>query len=135
MITKETIMKYNDLIPELIVSDIKKSKHFYIDILGFQIEYERREDKFVFLSLNEIQLMIEQGSKEELDTLSYPFGRGVNFSFGVENVEEIYERFRAVGYPIEKEIETRRFRVGDHIITPMEFSVLDPDGYYIRITD
>ncbi|MFC4805687.1 bleomycin resistance protein [Filifactor villosus] len=128
-------MKYNDLIPELIVSDIEKSKHFYIDILGFQIEYERSEDKFVFLSLNEIQLMIEQGSKEELKNLSYPFGRGVNFSFGVDNVEEIYERFRSAGYPIKKELETRRFRVGDLIITPMEFAVLDPDGYYIRITD
>lgn len=128
-------MKYNDLIPELTVSDIEKSKQFYINILGFQVEYERPEDRFVFLSLNEIQLMIEQGSKEELDTLSYPFGKGINFSFGVDNVKEVYEKFKKVNYPIFKELETRKFRVGDLIITPMEFAVLDPDGYYIRITD
>ena len=41
-------MKYNDLIPELVVSDIEKSKEFYINHLGFKIEYEREEDKFFF---------------------------------------------------------------------------------------
>ena len=36
-------MKYNDLIPEMVVSDIEKSKEFYINHLGFKIEYEREE--------------------------------------------------------------------------------------------
>lgn len=130
-------MKYNDLIPELIVSDIEKSKEFYINLLGFKIEYEREEDKFVFLSLNEIQLMLEQGTDEELKTMKYPFGNGVNFSFGVEmeNVEKIYKKLKEKNYPIKKDIEKRYFRVNDQILTPTEFSILDPDGYYIRITD
>lgn len=128
-------MKYKDLIPELAVSDIEKSKAFYIGLLGFNIEYERPEDKFVFISLGEIQLMLEQGGKEELQTLEYPFGRGVNFSLGVPNVEELYQKIRAAGYPIKKELEKRSFRVHDELVTPMEFSVLDPDGYYLRISD
>lgn len=53
-------MKFNSLIPELSVSDIKKTKDFYVGVLGFGIEYERPEDKFVFLSLEGIQLMFEQ---------------------------------------------------------------------------
>jgi catechol 2,3-dioxygenase-like lactoylglutathione lyase family enzyme len=32
-------MEFNKLIPELSVSDIKKSIHFYVNILGFKIEY------------------------------------------------------------------------------------------------
>ncbi|WP_354093149.1 hypothetical protein [Clostridium gasigenes] len=41
-------MKFNDLIPELSVSSIVEYKKFYIDILGFKLEYERVEDKLFF---------------------------------------------------------------------------------------
>ena len=44
-------MRFNQLVPELSVSDIEKSKRFYTDVLRFRIEYERVEDKFAFLSL------------------------------------------------------------------------------------
>lgn len=127
-------MKYNDLIPELIVSDIEKSKEFYIELLRFKIEYEREEDKFVFLFLNEIQLMLEQGSNEELKEMIYPFGKGVNFSFGMDNVEEVYKNFKEINYPIKSELKTMSFRVDDSKVTQKEFSIYDPDGYFIRIT-
>ena len=67
-------MKYNDLIPELVVSNINISKDFYVNMLGFKVEYEREEDKFIFISLGNIQLMLEEGSKEELSQMKYPFG-------------------------------------------------------------
>ena len=51
-------IKFNSLIPELSVSNIKISKKFYLD-LGFQVKYERKEDKFCFLHLEENQIMIE----------------------------------------------------------------------------
>lgn len=129
------LMKYNDLIPEFIVSNIEKSKYFYVNLLGFKIEYERKEHQFAFLSLNQIQLMIEQGDSEALAKYTYPFGQGVNFTFGVKNVEEIYQRVKEANYPIQKEIEKRSFRVGDEVVTPTEFAVLDPDGYYIRVSN
>lgn len=53
-------MKFNSLIPELSVRDIDNSKEFYINILGFKLEYERKEDKFAFLSLENVQIMIEE---------------------------------------------------------------------------
>ena len=53
-------MEYNRLIPELTVSDITKTKQFYVDILGFWLEYERKEDKFIFVSLEGSQLMFEE---------------------------------------------------------------------------
>jgi len=80
-------MKYNDLIPELVVSNINISRDFYVNMLGFKVEYEREEDKFIFLSLGNIQLMLEEGSEEELSQMEYPFGKGINFTFGVNNVD------------------------------------------------
>ena len=44
-------MDYNAVIPEFVVSDIEKSRHFYCDLLGFSVEYDRPEEKFLFLSL------------------------------------------------------------------------------------
>ena len=52
-------MKYNSLIPELSVTNIEKSVKFYKKI-GFKVVYERKEDKFCFLQLEENQIMIEQ---------------------------------------------------------------------------
>ena len=86
-------MKFNRLIPELSVSNIEKSKNFYMNTLGFKLEYERTKDKFAFLSLGEAQIMIEEvNGYWNTDKLEYPFGRGVNFQIEVNNLEEIRDR-------------------------------------------
>ncbi|AOH56656.1 hypothetical protein ABE28_019995 [Peribacillus muralis] len=50
-------MKYKALVPELSVANISESKKFYLDVLGFHLEYERVENKFAFLSLGEAQIV------------------------------------------------------------------------------
>ena len=45
-------IKFNSLIPELSVSNIENSKKFYQE-LGFKIIYERPEDKFCFIQLDQ----------------------------------------------------------------------------------
>ena len=67
-------MDYQAVIPEFVVSDLEKSRHFYCDLLGFSVEYERPEEKFLFLSLEDCQLMLEEGSSGELAQLTYPSG-------------------------------------------------------------
>ena len=128
-------MKYNDLIPEFVVSNIDISKDFYVNMLGFKVEYEREEDKFIFISLGNIQLMLEEGSKEELSQMKYPFGKGINFTFGVNNIDELYSKFKIKKSLLKRDIEIREFRVNDEIIYVKEFSILDPDGYFIRISE
>ena len=128
-------MKYNDLIPELVVSNINISKDFYVNMLGFKVEYEREEDKFVFISLGNIQLMLEEGSKEELSQMKYPFGKRINFTFGVDNIDELYSKFKIKKNLLKRDIEIREFRVNDEIIYAKEFSIIDPDGYFIRISE
>ena len=57
-------MKYHSMIPELTISDIEITKDFYLNKLGFTLEYEREEDKFIFLSYNGSQFMFEQIQKK-----------------------------------------------------------------------
>ena len=87
-------MIFNKLIPELTVIDIVKTKHFYIDILGFTIEYEREADKFIFVSLDGSQFMFEEMHADgwNVATMEYPFGRGINFSIEVDDIDAIYEK-------------------------------------------
>ena len=129
-------MKFNSLIPELTVSDIERTKHFYIDILQFKIEYERPENQFVFLSLEENQLMFEQENGNwSVGALEYPYGRGINFEMTVSSVEAIYERVLGVGIKPFREMQINYYRNGDTNIVQKEFLVQDPDGYLLRFTE
>lgn len=107
-------MDYQAVIPEFVVSDIEKSRHFYCDLLGFSVEYERPEEKFLFLSLEDCQLMLEEGNAEELSQLTYPFGHGVNISFGIKDVPQLHQKLLEANYPIYRPLTKREFLVGDH---------------------
>ena len=129
-------MKFNSLIPELAVSDIEKTKELYIEVLGFKMEYEREEDRFIFLSLEENQMMFEQDNGcWSVGELEYPYGRGINFEMAVSDVEEIYRRILDFGIKPFIEIRISRYSNGDHDIVQKEFLVQDPDGYLLRFTD
>ena len=128
-------MDYNAVIPEFIVSNLEQSRSFYCDLLGFTIEYERPEENFLFLSLEDCQLMLEEGTKEELAELAYPSGRGINISFGIKDVPRLYQKLLESNYPIHSPLTKREFRVGEQYIYPHEFAVLDPDGYFLRFSE
>ena len=128
-------MNYNAVIPEFVVSDIEQSRSFYCDLLGFTIEYERPEENFLFLSFEDCQLMLEEGDAEELAQLTYPFGRGVNISFGIKDVPQLHQKLLEANYPIYRPLTKREFRVGKQYIYPHEFAVLDPDGYFLRFSE
>lgn len=128
-------MKFNSLIPELSVTDINKSKEFYLS-LGFQIKYERVEDKFCFLELENNQIMIEQiNDNWNTGTLEYPFGRGINISMSVNNVTELYQKIINKNIKPFKELETRSYRVDNINYEDIEFLIQDPDGYLLRFNN
>lgn len=129
-------MKFNSLIPELTVSDIEKTIEFYVNILGFKIEYERSEDKFAFLSLEENQIMFEQANGNwDVGPLEYPYGRGVNFEMTVANVDNLYNHVVDSGMKPFRKIKENHYRNGDKVIVQREFLIQDPDGYLLRFTD
>ena len=130
-------MYFNKIIPELSVSNLEKSINFY-KIVGFKIEYERPENKFVFLSMGEIQFMLQEISdkdKWDIAPLSYPFGNGINFQLEVENVDVIYESLKKNNYKITYEIEENWYRQDDKFLGNKEFLVQDPDGYLLRFSE
>lgn len=130
-------MEFNRLIPELTVMDIERTKKFYIDFLGFKLEYERPEDKFIFVSLEGSQFMFEEfhDTGWNVNELDYPLGRGINFSIEVDDIGPIYEKFLAEGYPIFRTLMTSRYEVNGVFMEQKEFLVQDPDGYLLRFNE
>jgi len=129
-------MKYNSLIPELTVKDIDKTKEFYVKVLQFKVEYERFEDRFVFLSYEGNQMMFEQDNDNwSVGRLKYPYGRGVNFEMTVSDVESLYKRVLDYGIKPFRDLKVSHYRNGDETIVQKEFLIQDPDGYLLRFTD
>ena len=129
-------MEFNPLIPELSVSDIERTKRFYIDVLGFKIEYERPENLFVFVSKDNCQLMLEQvNGNWSVGELVYPFGRGINLEMTVSDVDALYQRVLENQIPVFRELTVNEYRENDSVIIQKQFLIQDPDGYLLRFTD
>lgn len=129
-------MKFNSLIPELTVANIEKTREFYVEILQFKIEYERQEDKFIFLSLEDNQMMFEQDNGNwNVGILEHPYGRGINFEMTVSNLESLYKRILEFGIKPFREMTVSHYSNDCEKIIQKEFLLQDPDGYLLRFTD
>ena len=129
-------MNFNRMIPELSVFDIERTKKFYRE-LGFKIEYERTEDKFVFMSFQDSQFMFEQIHDDgwNIGELVYPLGRGINFSIAVDDIEKLYELVKSKQLEIYRELIRSVYRVNGIEEIQMEFLIQDPNGYLLRFTN
>ena len=129
-------MNFNKLIPELSVSDINKTREFYVDVLGFKICYERPEDKFIFVEKDGNQIILEQiNGNWNVGKMEYPFGRGINFEMTISDVDAVYERIEKAGMKLFRKMEVKDYECGNETVHQKQFLVQDPDGYLVRFVD
>lgn len=131
-------MRVNGLVPELAVGDWRVSREFYCDLIGFEVAYERPEEGFSFLTLEDAQLMIDQvglGRTFELAEapLDQPFGRGMNLQIRVRQVRPIVDRLETAKVSLYLPLEEKWYRRDDHEVGNRQFVVADPDGYLLRL--
>ena len=124
------------LVPELSVTDYEASRHFWCDLIGFSLRYERLEEGFGYLVLGNAHLMLDQinqGRTWATGALEPPLGRGINLEVQVENLDPALQRIMSAGWPIFVEPEEKWYRAGDIEIGVRQFLVQDPDGYLLRL--
>lgn len=133
-IIRENI-EFNSLIPELSVSNIENSKRFY-ENLGFKIMYERIEDKFCFMQLEDNQIMIEeQNNNWNVGKMEYPYGNGINISMSINDVEKLYGDLKVKKVKLFMDLKVNEYRIDNVVFQDKEFLVQDPDGYLLRFND
>ena len=130
-------LKFNPILPELYISDFEISLHFYIDILGFKLEYKRDNPKFGFLSYQGSQLMIQElaSGEKELKKMDQPFGRGINFQIEAKNIQAIVDSLSKNNYAMKRGIKDNWYRENNILHGCREILVMDPDGYLLRFSE
>ena len=114
----------------IIGTDYEKSKHFYVDLLGFEvireIYREHRDDWKIDLRLADCELelfIIKTAPKRP----SYPEAAGLrHLAFAVESVDATVAELNALG------IETEPVRIDEVTGKKMTF-FFDPDGLPLEI--
>jgi catechol 2,3-dioxygenase-like lactoylglutathione lyase family enzyme len=125
------------VVPELYCTDIAVTKEFYLNVFGFSIKYERVDEQFVYFTLDGVDIMIEgisvNGSRWLTAEMAKPFGRGVNFQWDVNEIDELYSNVTSKAPDsIYLEMETKSYKCNDRIAVQKQFIVQDPDGYLFR---
>ena len=132
-------MSQNSLVPELLVSNLESSLRFYRDVLGFEVEFERPENKFSYLSFYGRELMIDEYIAREghssswvVEPLDYPRGRGLNIQIVCPSVADLVNRLEEADIALRKGVEECWYRDNDILHGQRNFLVQDPDGYLLR---
>ena len=116
----------------IIASDYEKAKHFYVDLLEFEVinEHPRPERGDCIINLRcgeqQIELFIMPNAPVRP---TFPEARGLrHLAFSVQNVEETVEKLIALG------IEVQPVRVDPYTGEKMTF-FFDPDGLPLEIRE
>ncbi|TAK61586.1 MAG: hypothetical protein EPO22_08315 [Dehalococcoidia bacterium] len=116
---------------ELFVVDVAASVAFYRDMLGFVVE--REDPDYVPMRLGDARIAI--GAQSGLppghhfgpEALGRQKGVGVEIVIEVDDIQESHQRAVESDYPLSKSLTRQPWGLTD-------FRVVDPDGYYVRVT-
>lgn len=134
-IIESTLAPEPKLTPEIYVTSYKESLAFYVQTLGFNVLYDRKDEGFAMLEKEGAFFMIDElgGSRDWLSAeLSKPYGRGVNFQIEVADVMALYEAAQKADAPIFLEMEEKWYATDIGLTGNKQFIVQDPDGYLLR---
>ena len=121
------------LVPELAVLDLAASLHFWCEVVGFSMAYQRPERGFAYLEQDGAQVMLFQRNGVWVTgELVRPLGWGINLQIAVENLEPLLTRLAQIAWPLYAAPEDAWYRMGTQEIGQREFLAQDPDGYLLR---
>ena len=128
-------MQWNPMVPELMVTDFAKSLSFYVDVVGFNVMFERTDPEFAYLELNGAQLMIEEDHETawHVAEMVSPRGRGINLQIDVPSIAEVQMRMTASGIASFRPIKESWYTTSEGEVGQLELLVQDPDGYLLRL--
>ena len=128
-------MQWNPMVPELMVTDFSKSLRFYVDVVGFNVMFQRTNPEFAYLELNGAQLMIEEDHETawQVAEMVSPRGRGINLQIDVPSVAEVQVRMSSSGILAFRPINESWYSTSEGEIGQLELLLQDPDGYLLRL--
>src|SRR5699024_205708 len=116
---------------ELFVENIDKSIEFYSDVLDFSLPKVTNKNYIPVRKGDVVLCLGEMNNLPETHPLKanseQQIGLGVEIVLEVEDIKSTYNKIVEKEYPIQTELTKRPWGLED-------FRIIDPDGYYIRMT-
>ena len=104
------------IIPILRVANLQASRRFYVDKLGFKIDWGKEPaDKVSSVSRDGASIMLCEGEQGNPGTWVW---------IGVEDIKPLYEQLKSAGVKIVQEPMNFSWAY--------EFRIADPDGHVLR---
>lgn len=113
---------------EIFPPDLDATADFYCRVLDFQIADDRRTAPEPYLALQRDTVRVGASTRPEVDQRVHRRPpTGVELVLEVDDLDAELNRVRASGWPIEEDVQLRPWGRRD-------FRILDPSGYYLRVT-
>lgn len=118
--------------PIIAVKDVEASSNWYQSVFGWKRPHGH--DYFVVVRSedDEIIMCLHKWGEHDHPTMMDPTtspGNGLILYFRTETLNAIRQNVEAMGYPVEEDIHLNPNS------RKKEFSLRDPDGYYLTITE
>jgi lactoylglutathione lyase len=115
---------------EIFPNDLGPTVRFYADVLDFQLVRDEAAADYPYVALARGAVMLGAAARADhradLDSRRPP--TGVELVLEVDDVEAELDRVHGRGWAIEEGLTLRPWGLRD-------FRILDPSGYYLRITE
>ncbi len=114
---------------EIFPRDLDPTVDFYTRVLRFTLERDERQADSPYVALRRGEVLLGAASRDvavEREQRRPP--AGVELVLEVEDVLDDLDHVRRQGWPVEEDLVARPWGLRD-------FRVLDPSGYYLRITE
>ncbi|NHF58512.1 glyoxalase [Flavobacteriaceae bacterium TP-CH-4] len=118
--------------PIIAVKDVNISAQWYESVFGYARKHGGDEFAVLVDKNDDIMLCLHQWGAHEHPTMMNPNvtpGNGLILYFRTDQMEEIRKNVEQMKYPVEEEIHVNPNS------QKKEFSLRDPDGYYLTITE
>ena len=118
--------------PIIAVKDVEASSRWYQQVFGFRKKHGGDEFAVLVSENDEILLCLHKWGEHHHPTMTNPGIIPVNgliLYFRTEDMNTLRQNVEKIGGVVEEEIHLNPNSL------KMEFSIRDPDGYYLTITD
>jgi len=118
--------------PIIAVKDVETSAKWYQTVFNWRSLHGGKKFDILVSENNEIIMCLHQWGEDEHPTMMNPNitpGNGLILYFRTENMPVIRQNVEKLAWPIEEDVHLNPNS------TKMEFSLRDPDGYYLTITE
>lgn len=114
---------------EIFPDDLDATVDFYMRVLRFRLTVDRRgqPDEYVSLQRGSVRVGAARRVGPDVRAARLP-PAGAELVLEVDDVVAERDRVTAAGWPLVEDLQDRPWGLKD-------FRILDPAGYYLRITD